>query len=329
MPDCRSGEIKRACPVCGTNAPATPARRKNGFAIHRCGSCTLMFVVPQPAPEELERIYDAGYFERGNKYAAEHQATGRRPTSRPNDAARISRVQEHVQVGRLLDVGCALGGFLSVAREQGFDVVGVEPSEPASRHVRDKLGIEAVNADLPSAGLPDESFDVVTLWDVIEHVADPLATLTEAERVLRPGGALLLSTGNAASLWARATGRYWQLLTPPQHLFFHTPASLRHMLTRSGLRTVEIRSHGKWVTFGFALFKARETLGRVIWPLQAVARSLRLDSLRLYVNLFDIMTCVAEKASAARRKSCWGCAPIVAPGEARRRAHSSAIQPEE
>lgn len=273
------------CPLCGGTVSAAARFERNGFRIHACERCGVHFVHPQPTPKDLLRIYDASYFQRGDKYreAAENPA-------RLNDAHRAEWLARHVKAGRILDVGCATGGFLGEAAARGFQAEGVEPSADAAATARTRGGFTVHVGDLASARFADGRFDAVTLWDVIEHVPDPVAVLTEVRRILRPGGILLLSTGDIGSRWARLTGRRWQLLTPPQHVFYFTRKSMTGLLERTGFGPADFAYEAKRVALGFVLFKARETFGPLVAPAQCMARLLHLDRLRLSINLGDIMT---------------------------------------
>lgn len=286
-----------SCRVCGTAAPAVYRRTVRGFRLYGCSDCGAVFVHPQPSTDELLAIYTADYFSRGGKYMPTSVAA---EANRQNDLSKIRLVSRYVSSGRVLDVGCGMGGFLEVAREAGYAVAGVEVSEAAAKHVRATINIEVAHSDLPAAGFPPESFDVISLWDVLEHLPAPDATLQQAYRLLRPGGYLFATTGDIASFWARLMGRYWQLLTPPQHLFFFTPVSLQRMINRHGFHTTEILHTGKRATVEFILFKARETFGPLVAPLQALARFVGAGRWSVYVNLRDIMTCVARRPPSRR-----------------------------
>jgi SAM-dependent methyltransferase len=283
------------CPGCGNEKPPSLRFVKDGFSIYRCSDCRLLFVYPQPSEDEILAIYGPDYFRRGNKYSLEPGASPSNPNLE-NDRTRMRLVKRHKSSGRLLDVGCAMGDFLALARNEGFEVTGVEVASSAADYVRRELGIEVHNCDLSTAGLPASSFDIITLWDVIEHLSDPHPTVREAFRLLRPGGVLLASTGDAGALYARIMRKYWHLLTPPQHLFFHSRKSLETLLRIHGFSVREFQSVGKKATLGFILFKARETFGVSVAPLPFLIRFLRLESLPLYLNLHDIMTCVAYKS---------------------------------
>lgn len=283
-----------ACPICGYERNVSFRFLKNDYKIYRCDACNLMFVHPQPSPDELLRIYDNSYFRRGNKYLRVNE-TESRSRNLDNDKRKIDVIKKYKETGKILDIGCARGDFLYLARQDGFDVTGVEVSTFCADYVKNKLGIDVYSGDLLSAQLPSSTYDVVTLWDVIEHLRNPLETLNEISRIIRPGGILCFSTGDIDSFYSRIMGRFWHLLTPPQHLFYFTPKSIRKMLYRCGFVVNQITHPGKYATCDFILFKARETFGVVVNPFQIIARLFSFGSAKIYVNIHDIMTCVAEK----------------------------------
>ncbi len=282
------------CPICECSGDIKIRHTKNGYNIYRCDDCKLLFVHPRPSTHDLLEIYNESYFKRGNKYKAVHNPRQRYNYSY-NDEQKIIIINKYYMSGKLLDVGCAMGDFLYRAKQEAFDVMGVEISSYCADYVRNDLGINVHNGDLLSARLPSNAYDVVTLWDVIEHLENPFETLNEINRVLRPGGILCLSTGDAGSLYARVTGRFWHLLTPPQHLLYFNPENIGKILSRSGFVVNTVVHSGKYATVDFILFKARETFGAVVLPFQVIAGLLGLGSIRLYINIRDIMTCVAEK----------------------------------
>jgi hypothetical protein len=131
-------------------------------------------------------------------------------------------------------------------------------------------------------------------------VPDPRALLRRACALLRPGGVLFLSTGDVGSLWARACGRFWPLLTPPQHLTFHTRRSIVTLVEAAGLEPVEISHPGRYANLGLIALKARESFGAVFAPAAALARALRLEQAAVYVNFGDVLSVVAAKPGPRR-----------------------------
>jgi len=150
---------------------------------------------------------------------------------------------EHI---RLLDVGCSSGAFLSTAVRLGFRAEGVEPAAQAAQSAQ-QAGLKVVCGTLQDARFPDASFDAVTLFEVIEHLKHPLELLKECRRILRPGGVMLIGTGNAASWTASFMKSRWQYFHIEHHgghISFYNPRSLRLLAAHTGfvLEKLETRS---------------------------------------------------------------------------------------
>jgi SAM-dependent methyltransferase len=290
--DIQSG--KPECPLEKNSSAVEFKFEKNGYRIFENKNTGLLFVAPTPSQEELNHIYSESYFSRGRKYTP---PAGDRTTDPQlfNDRKKLELVQSYNAGKRLLDVGSAMGGFMRVAADAGFAVEGVEVSQFGADYTRNELGLPVHACSLREAALPSSSFDVVTMWDVIEHLPDPLENLAEVNRVLRPGGLCFITTGDVSSRYARTLGKRWHLLTPPQHLFYFTPRALEGALAAHGMKAIGTSWAGKHASLDFVLFKAGETLGSVVSPIRLLAQKLGLAGLRLYINLGDIMTVVACK----------------------------------
>ena len=235
----------RPCPVCAC-ADAQPLFIKDGFDMLRCPACTLVFVGQDPAGIDFKALYGEAYYSGGSD-AVFADYLGQEAPRRAGARRRLALLR-HLsprirRQGRLLDVGCAAGFFLAEARAH-YEVQGVELSEWSSAYARERLGLRVHTGTLHEAALPADHFDVITLWDVIEHVPEPLALLREAARVLRPGGRLVLSTGDWGSRYAQARGANWHLCTPPWHLAMFSRATLARAASQAGLRVVAWRSEG-------------------------------------------------------------------------------------
>jgi SAM-dependent methyltransferase len=207
-----------------------PWMRKEGFPILRCGSCGSGFLPGDVIPENLEDLYSAEYFQ------------GDRPTGYPTylaDAALLARnftrrlawIETHQRPGRLLEVGAAYGFFLKQARARGWDAMGVEIAADCAAAASSRAGVPVVAGDFLESSLPT-GFDVVAMFDVIEHMRDPIACIERAHDLLTPGGLLVIETGDIASPWARLLGNRWYFLDPPQHLVYFTAAGLEHAIRR-------------------------------------------------------------------------------------------------
>ena len=158
--------------------------------------------------------------------------------------------------GRLLDVGFGNGGFLKLAQDIGWEVDGVDLDETAVETAKSR-GFVVSNGDIFSLKSPSEQYDVVTLCHVIEHVHDPFAVISEAFRILKPGGVLWIDTPNMRSLGQKKFGEHWRGLEPPRHLILFTPRSLRNLLRQSGFE--EARQYWRGLSV-FDVFPVSEAL---------------------------------------------------------------------
>ena len=276
---------------------------KDGYEIVGCRTCGTLFRADLPGPQELADIYGDAYFfsaagERGAHGYLDY--LGEEPNHRATARRRLRLLERYRSGGRLLDVGCAAGFFADEARRRGWQVEGVELSATMAE-LAGSLGVSVHRAAFADAELPDASFDVVTMWDFIEHSTDPLEDLRHASRLLRPGGIVALSTGDAASLVARLTGSRWHLLTPRHHNFFFTTSSIDVALRHAGLRELAVTHPGGRYTLAYLSHKLR-TLADVpvLRSVSARTSAGRLGGVSIPINLFDIMTVVATKARDLR-----------------------------
>jgi SAM-dependent methyltransferase len=232
----------RACNLCGNTSPKLRWER-NGYSIVECNQCGLQYVGEDPKNIDFATLYSEAYYTGGSgqvfaNYVGEERS--RRASARRKLRSMRRRT---TRSGRLLDVGCAAGFFLIEARNY-FETQGVEISEFSSRIARERFGLDVVTGSLQDAKFTADSFDVITMWDVVEHLPDPKAVLVEASRVLKPGGSLVLTTGDVGSRYARRAGPNWHLFEPPWHLYFFSQATMSAMGAAAGLRFGECSSTG-------------------------------------------------------------------------------------
>ena len=284
-----------ACALCGSRR-RRPRFREGPWSVVTCSDCDLTYVTPRLRPAELlAHVYDEAYWrspaprERGyGDYLGDealYLATFRR---------RWRALRAHLPpTGRALDVGCAAGYFLRVLREQGWEVAGVEPSTSARAAAERALGSEALHgATLDEARLEPASFDLVSFWDVLEHLPDPLAALRTARRLLRPGGRVVIETQDVASPLSRLLGRRWHHFKHAEHLVHFHEGTLRRALETTGFEPLTMRAApgGKYVSRAFLVERSarlQRHLPRLVAPLAAFLPR------RLWVDLRDEMVCVA------------------------------------
>lgn len=257
---------------------------KAGYDIWQCEACGLGRT--DAASFDPDSYYTAGYFsgEHADGYA---DYRGTEPVLRREFAGTVDFLRRHCPSGRLLEIGCAYGFFLQEARRH-FEVAGIELAEDAAEHCR-RNGLDVLTGVADAETLARlGTMDVIVLLDVIEHLPDPDGTLALCARHLRPGGILLLTTGDFGSPLARLAGASWRLMTPPQHLWFFTAESIRHLSTHLGL-TVEALDHPwKLVPASLVLFQLGRMFGRR-------AAAPKASAIGLPVNLFDAMRVVLRR----------------------------------
>jgi 2-polyprenyl-3-methyl-5-hydroxy-6-metoxy-1,4-benzoquinol methylase len=156
---------------------------------------------------------------------------------------------------KVLDIGCAGGAFLRAAQSLGLSAVGVEPSKWLGEYARSKHGLEVYTGTLFDHPFPEASFDVVTLWDVIEHVPDPSSELKEVYRILKPEGLLVVNYPDFGSLASMIMGKKWPFLLSV-HLVYYTRKTIRRQLAKAGFRVSCIRLHWQTLELRYVLKRA-------------------------------------------------------------------------
>jgi SAM-dependent methyltransferase len=217
-----------------------------GYRIGRCRGCGLIQVLDEVNDEQLRDLYDQNYYEGANEYVYQNYLARREDKIQDFEwrLNAICRQNNITQPGTCLEIGCAFGLFLEVARRRGWKTQGIELSSHSAKYAREYLGLDVSSEPSALQGIPAASQDLVLMWDVIEHLKEPMGVLHEIRRVLVPGGLLVLSTGDIGSLGAKLYGRKWHLLMPPYHLFYFDRRSVRKALVSSGLMVRHIGSYG-------------------------------------------------------------------------------------
>lgn len=253
--------------------------------IVRCRRCGLAYTNPRPSREDLLKGYaevvDEAYVSEGSSRSI-------------NAHLSLATIKRFKTAGRLLEVGAASGYFLNAARVD-FDVVGLEPSEWAAKHARERFRLEVHAESLEDAKrFEPGSFDVVALIDVIEHVTDPLGFLRRAADLLKPGGVLYLVTPDIGSLSARLLrGSWWGLR--PAHIYYFDRPAMRAALARAGLEPVLEKSFGRVFTWGYWASRLRHYPSWIGGPIRAMIRALDIDQKFLYLDTRDSMEICARK----------------------------------
>ncbi|MFH1086786.1 MAG: class I SAM-dependent methyltransferase [Chloroflexota bacterium] len=255
------------CPVCGANEPE-PAHQLHDwlhglggpFSMVRCRSCRMLYLTPRPDQDELASYYPEDYA----AYSREAPASGpwwRRRLLGYGITKRCRAVASLAQGGRLLDVGCATGEFAARMRRWGdWTVEGLELGSHAAALAQERYGLAVHVGAVDHVDLARASFDVITLWDVLEHLPHPPASLDRMIGWLRPGGWLVIRTPDSGSIYGRLWGRYWAGLDAPRHMVVFDHAGLLDLLRRKGLAVsnLAMRSGSHAVTVLSLRFMVRD-----------------------------------------------------------------------
>jgi 2-polyprenyl-3-methyl-5-hydroxy-6-metoxy-1,4-benzoquinol methylase len=276
-----------SCPCCGAVGRDRYLYSKNGCRVLRCEVCGLGRA--EAAAFDPTAYYTDAYFsgQHADGYA---DYLGAEPVLRREFRRTCDFIRGHRPAGRLIELGCAYGFFLQEAKRH-FAVSGIELAADAVAHCR-KTGLDVVNgvadADTLAAAGP---LDVVVMLDVIEHLPAPCETLALCAQQLAPGGIIVLTTGDFGSPTARLAGRGWRLMTPPQHLWYFSAASMAQLAPRLGLRLESLDHPGKIVPLSLIGFQLRRMLG-----LRGGGKP-GASGLGVPVNLFDAMRVVLRRPS--------------------------------
>jgi SAM-dependent methyltransferase len=275
-----------SCPACVQTTAHRFLYSKNGCDILQCTECGLGRADATTTGFDPSSYYTGDYFSGGHSDGyADYLST--EPVLRRHFAHMVDFIRRYRKGGRLLDVGCAYGFFLQEAKRH-FEVAGIELAEDAAAHAR-RQGLHVLSGVADEANLARLGpMDVIVLLDVIEHLPNPAETLALCAGSLNPGGIMLITTGDFSSLYARLAGKHWRLMTPPQHLWYFTPESIKRMALPLGLRLESIDHPWKVVPMSLITFQLRRMFGLRAQP----SGSSRLG---LPVNLFDAMQVVLRK----------------------------------
>ncbi len=260
----------------------------------RCAKedCGLIWLAPRPGPEEVEELYPENYY----THEITRETVGRKliqkaKKSRIGKALGFYAYLHGVAPGRLLDVGCGSGYYLNEMRELGWRVEGLDPDEHAVRVAQEIYGLKVNLGTLEDIRLESDSFDVITVNHVLEHVLDPVQLIQECNRILKPNGLLLVSTPNYDSLGHRIFRDRWLSLDVPRHLYLFSEKNLKEMARSCGFGEIKLET---------AIRGAREVF---LYGLGVMDRLREMGKLRILIsNLFALAFTLVEYIGLSVKK---------------------------
>jgi len=271
---------------------------KNGYWIHRCPSCALAETdLKKNYPRFVREFYSEGYYEGDPTRSAYSDYELDKPLIVRNMRKLLSFIRREKPSGTLIDVGCAFGYFVELAQSSGYNARGFDPSPYAADKARTLVGKRRIDeGTISDMRYRKESADIITLFDVFEHLKNPLADMKRLASFLKPDGLILIATGDTGSFAARVMKRRWTFYIPPQHIFFFDRQNVTTLLDRAGLVPVAWKRVGKWLSLGYVLHLARTTgESKVAEYLYRLVKGTPLMRFPLYIPMKDNMVILAEK----------------------------------
>jgi len=232
---------ERPCPTCGSG-DARHELDKDHMRLVRCAQCDLVYVTPTFDETHYKEVYAS----------QEYQDIVRDLGIKSHDyrvkrfgAERVDLMGRHLSTARprYLDVGCSTGFVVEAARDRGWDATGIDLN-PSAIEFGQSRGLDVRTVDLADAGFVAGSFDSVSLFEVLEHLLDPISTLRACAQLLKPGGILFLHVPNYDSASRLLMGKDAHFIWPTHHLNYYTPITIRDLMTREGLRTEYVATEG-------------------------------------------------------------------------------------
>ena len=301
-----SGTETPACLLCGgplrllypSNVPRGTAIQRDEVActspylslyddILTCDACGLARSVPTIDSEELAALY--GAVEDPDYLVSEKER-------RASFQEALEKMERYLskRKGSVLEIGSAVGLFLEEARDKGWMATGIEPSRWASDEARGR-GLDVFTGTLEGYDPKGKTFDAVVLWDVLEHLPDPVAALRRIGELLEPGGLVAFTTVNIGGMGARLLRSRWPWFMR-MHLHYFTSRSLRELVRREGFEALHVATQPKVLKLGYVLERARGLFGPLATAGRWTAERLRLAGYPVKVDLGDILLVVARKA---------------------------------
>ncbi len=245
--DIRSGTIEELCFLCGSPGRCLyTSLTERGFSsnkkwsFHVCSNsnCGLVWLCPQPSPEDFGSLYRDSYFTHA---VVRPNLLGKIKTNIENNR-RLGRflgysiIPSELSRGKLLDVGCGSGEYLKRMQDLGWEVEGVEPDAKSVRIASEQLGLKVHLGTIEIIDFPSGEIDVISLNHVLEHVADPLNLLQSCYRILKKNGSIIIRTPNAASLGHRIFRSSWYPLDVPRHFFLFSRDNISNLVKKAGFK---------------------------------------------------------------------------------------------
>lgn len=224
----RRKKIPTTCQSCHSKKVSLFLSANKFYSLYKCSDCSVVFTFPQPKATKLinQVVYDS-------KKELESRIANF-PIEYQRARVHVLNFMKYKKSGKYLDVGCSYGIGLKAAHDLGFDVIGVEPTKKAANYARKHFKLEIIEKTLEKAKIKSNTFDVISLYDVLEHVPNLHKFLTEIRRILKPEGLLVIQSPNIESYAFKLLTVNWNWLLVPNHLWHFSKKSISKLLKENG-----------------------------------------------------------------------------------------------
>lgn len=254
--------MKNKCPWCGSENNSLFLELKDyfltreNFEIYECDDCKLLFTTPCPPLSQIGKYYKSNDYLSHNEQKKGLVPFIYRMVKKINIKNKFNMINHYRAINKdILDIGCGVGDFLLYAKNNGYEVVGVEPDSEARKISENKLESKIFSPDELSV-IPDNSFDVITMWHVLEHVSDLKTEIHHIERMLRSNGQLILALPNFKSYDAEYYNDKWAAYDVPRHLNHFCKTSIMNIFKQTNLQLVDVKSL-KWDSFYISMLSEK------------------------------------------------------------------------
>ncbi|MFN3403899.1 MAG: class I SAM-dependent methyltransferase [Cytophagaceae bacterium] len=280
------------CKVCGHVNGSILFPFSDQRNIWKCNACGLQYLHPVLEKDELIRLYSKDYYKSWG-LDQEQLYAGLERVKKSTFELRIKLIQKYKSGGNILDIGCANGFFLEVARDKGFNPFGIEISEYSARLAAQKFGKDKIfNGVLEEAKFP-EPMEVITMFDLIEHVYDPVDLLKRAKALLKENGIIVITTPNTSSLSNKLMGRKWTHYKL-EHFFYFNLDNIKIAAEQAGLKVLEGSKSQKKLSIEYICNQFKIYKHPLLSPLAGIAEmalpaALKKKPLGFYLGEFTVV----------------------------------------
>jgi len=229
--------VENHCALCGggkfERLFSVPGSKDEKNQILRCERCQIVFLDPKPHPDLLSELYAPDYYGQNHR----RFEPGTEFIVYLFTLWRVFLFERYLPSGgKVLEIGCGRGNFLSLLAQRGYGAYGTELSESSAARARSQLGDHILVGKISEDSFQEASFDMVVLWHVLEHLYHPREVLQRAHRFLKEGGKMIVALPNFDSWQSRWSRQHWFHLDVPRHLFHFSPKTLKQLLVETGYK---------------------------------------------------------------------------------------------